>query len=371
VTPTTGTVIEARQGEHRYEVRIGPDALAPLAGLAAEHDLVAVLSAAPVLRTPFARRARATLERTGKVALVHVLPDGERGKALRQTERAAAALLRAGATRRSLVVAIGGGAVSDAAGFAAATFMRGIPWVAVPTTLLAMVDAAIGGKTGVNLPAMKNAVGAFHPPRAVLADPAALATLPARELRSGLGEVVKYAALDPSLLGRVTALRGRAPDAALVAACARAKVEVVARDPLERGARKLLNLGHTFGHGVEAAGRFERYTHGEAVAIGTAFAFRLAARLGRIGPLAVAELEEALAGAGLPVRLAAADARRAAALMATDKKRTAAGLRWVLPRAEGAAWTVEWDVEADAAAVGEAVGEVSEARRARRSAAGV
>jgi len=353
------TVLEARQGEQRYEVHIGPEALAPLEALARGHDSVAVISAGRVLRTPVARRALAALSRARPVALVHVLPDGERGKTLRETERAAAALLRAGATRRSLVVAIGGGAVTDAAGFAAATFMRGIGWVAIPTTLLAMVDAAIGGKTGVNLPRMKNAVGAFHPPRAVLADPSALATLPLREVRSGLGEVMKYAALEPALLGRVTSLGGRAPGAELVAACARAKIEIVARDPLERGERKLLNLGHTFGHGVEAAGRFERFTHGEAVAIGTAFAFRLAALLGRIGPLAVAEVEEAIAGVGLPVRLAPAVARRAAALMATDKKRTAAGLRWVLPRADGAAWKVEWDVPAGADAVAEAVGQVS------------
>ncbi|HUL58324.1 MAG TPA: 3-dehydroquinate synthase family protein, partial [Anaeromyxobacteraceae bacterium] len=354
-----------RQGEHRYEVRIGPDALQPLASLAGGHDSVAVISAARVLRTPVARRALTALSRSRPVALVHALPDGERGKTLREVERAAAALLRAGGTRRSLVVAIGGGAVTDAAGFVAATFMRGIGWVAIPTTLLAMVDAAIGGKTGVNLPTMKNAVGAFHPPRAVLADPAALDTLPPRELRSGLGEVLKYGALEPGLLGRVTGLGGRAPGAELLAACARAKVEIVARDPLERGERKLLNLGHTFGHGVEAAGGFERFTHGEAVAIGTAFAFRLAALLGRIGPLAVAEMEEAIAGMGLPVRLEPAEARRASALMATDKKRTAAGLRWVLPRAAGGAWTVEWDVPAGADAVAEAVRQVSASTPAR------
>jgi 3-dehydroquinate synthetase len=358
-------VIEARQGDHRYEVRVGPGALEPLPRLAAEHDSVALLSSRPVLDAPCGRRALAALESTGRLALVHVLHDGERGKTLAETGRAASALLRAGATRRSLVVALGGGAVSDAAGFAAATFMRGIPWVAVPTTLLAMVDAAIGGKTGVNLPTMKNAVGAFHPPRAVLADPAALGTLPPRELRSGMGEVAKYAALDPSLLGRVTSLGRRTPGPDLVAACARAKVEVVAKDPMERGARKLLNLGHTFGHGVEAAGRFETFTHGEAVSVGIAFAFRLAAQLGRIGPLAVAEVEDALSGLGLPVRIGAAEARRALALMATDKKRTAAGLRWVLPRAEGPAWTVDWDVAADAAAVAEAAREVALERRAR------
>jgi len=125
----------------------------------------------------------------------------------------------------------------------------------------------------------------------------------------------------------------------------------VARDPGERGERKLLNLGHTFGHGVEAAGAFSRYTHGEAVAVGLCFAFRLAARLGRIGPLAVAELEEAVRGAGLPARVPPALARRARGLMATDKKRTAGGLRWVLPRAEGAGWKVDWDVPASEDAV--------------------
>jgi 3-dehydroquinate synthetase len=256
-------------------------------------------------------------------------------------------------------VAIGGGAVSDAAGFLAATFMRGVAWAAVPTTLLAMVDAAIGGKTAVNLPRAKNAVGAFHPPAAVLADPGALDTLPARELRSGMGEVVKYALLRPELMGKVVALGRERPDAALVAACAAAKVEIVEEDPTEQGARKLLNLGHTFGHGVEAAGGFARFTHGESVAIGLAFAFRLAARLGRLGPLAVAEAEDAIRGAGLPVRLPAAAARRAAALMVFDKKRTAGGLRWVLPRARGAAWDVEWDVAADGRAVEATVRDVS------------
>ena len=352
-------VIAARQGAQAYDVVVGPGAAERVVALAARHDRVAVVTARPVLRSPPAARAVALLRRGAGLALVHLLPDGERGKSLGELERAAARLLRAGCTRRSLVVAVGGGAVSDAAGFLAATFMRGVEWVAIPTTLLAMVDAAIGGKTGVNLPVAKNAVGAFHPPAAVLADPAALATLPARELRSGMGEVLKYAALRPELLGRVAALGRAPPSPALVAACARAKVDVVRRDPTEQAARKLLNLGHTFGHGVEAAGRFERFTHGEAVAIGLAFAFRLAARLGRLGPLAVAEVEDAIRGAGLPVRVPAAVARGASALMVYDKKRSAGGLRWVLPRAEGAAWTVEWDVEAPADAVGATAREIA------------
>lgn len=358
-----GEAIDALQGDRRYEVRIGPGAAEGVVGLAAAHDRVAIVTARPVLRSPPAARALALLREEAAAATVHVLPDGERGKTLAELERAAVHLLRAGCTRKSLVVAIGGGAVSDAAGFLAATFMRGIGWAAIPTTLLAMVDAAIGGKTAVNLPSAKNAVGAFHPPLAVMADPAALRTLRARELRSGMGEVLKYAALRPAMMGKVAALGSEAPDTDLVAACARIKVEVVRQDPTEKGARKLLNLGHTFGHGIEAAGRFERYTHGESVAVGLAFAFRLAARLGRVGPLAVAEVEDAIRGAGLPVRVPAAVARRAAALMGYDKKRTASGLAWVLPRAQGASWAVDWDVPAPAAAVAAAIAEISGDRR--------
>jgi 3-dehydroquinate synthetase len=362
MTATRAAAVEAItavQGDHRYEVRVGRGAAEAVLEVAGGHDRIAVVTARPVLRSPVARRAVALLRRAAPVAAVHLLPDGERGKTLAELERAAVKLLRAGCTRRTLVVAIGGGAVSDAAGFLAATFMRGVPWAAVPTTLLAMVDAAIGGKTAVNLPVAKNAVGAFHPPVAVLAEPAALATLPAREIRSGLGEVLKYAALRPALLGRFVALRGTVPDAGLVAECARAKVDVVRVDPTEHAERKLLNLGHTFGHGVEAAGGFSRWTHGESVAIGLAFAFRLAAHMGRIGPLAVAEIEDAISSAGLPARVPAAVARRAATLMGYDKKRTAAGLCWVLPRARGASWTVEWDVAAPAPAVAATVREIS------------
>jgi 3-dehydroquinate synthase len=352
-------VLEARQGAHAYPVRVGGGVADGLTELARGRDRVALVTCAPVLVTPFAGRAARALGRAGNLALTHVLPDGERGKTLRELERAATALLRAGCTRRSLVVALGGGAVSDAAGFLAATYMRGVDWAAAPTTLLAMVDAALGGKTAVNLPGAKNAVGAFHPPAAVLADPAALRTLPERERRSGLGEVVKYGALRPALLPRVreAARRGRA-DAALVAACAEVKLEVVERDPSERGERKLLNLGHTFGHGVEAAGGFRRYTHGEAVAIGLAFAFRLARALGRVDGAAVEALEATLAAAGLPARVPPALARKAVALMAHDKKRTAAGLSWVLPRGAGERWTVEWDVTASEDALAAALREI-------------
>jgi 3-dehydroquinate synthetase len=355
--------IAARQEEHAYEVRVGGGVTGALSGLARGRDRVALVSCARVLATPFGERAVRALERAGNLALVHALPDAERGKTFAALEQAASRLLRAGATRRSLVVALGGGAVTDAAGFLAATFMRGVAWAAVPTTLLGMVDAALGGKTAVNLPLAKNAVGAFHPPAAVLADPASLATLAPRQLRSGFGEVLKYALLRPALLREAAAAAraGRAP-ASLVAACAGIKVEIVARDPKERGERKLLNLGHTYGHGVEAAGGFARYTHGEAVAVGLAFAFRLARALGRVDGEAVAAAEEAIEAAGLPVRVPPPIARQARRLMGYDKKRTAGGLMWVLPLGRAGSWTVEWDVAVDARAVDATVKEIGETR---------
>jgi 3-dehydroquinate synthase len=352
-------IIAARQGDHSYPVHVGQGALRALPPLAEGVDRIALVTCRRVLRTPIGMELVAWLE-GAPLAVTHVLADGEEGKTLAELERAAVALLRSGCTRRSLVVALGGGAVTDAAGFLAATFMRGIPWIAVPTTLLGMVDAAIGGKTAVNLPVAKNAVGAFHPPRAVLADPTALETVPRRELRSGMGEVLKYGALEEDLLAQFAGACERGVvDAAVIASCARMKVDVVAEDPTEQGPRKLLNLGHTFGHGVEAAGRFSRYTHGEAVAIGLAFAFRLARRLGRIGDGPVQTIEQALVGARLPIRIPAALARKAVELMAFDKKRTARGLRWVLPRTRGDAWGVEWDVEAGAKEVQDTVREIS------------
>jgi 3-dehydroquinate synthase len=356
-------VLQARQAGRRYPIEIGPVLPARLVEVVAGRDRVALVTCARVRATPLGRRVEAALRRGAPLAATVVLPDGEQGKTLAQLERAAVRLLEAGLTRRSLVVGLGGGAVTDAAGFLAAVFMRGVEWVAVPTTLLAMVDAAIGGKTAVNLPVAKNAVGAFHPPVAVLSDPRMLATLPPRELASGLGEVLKYGFLRPASLGRVAeAARLRRADARLVADCARVKAEVVARDPTERGERSLLNLGHTFGHGVEAAGGFSRWTHGEAVAVGTAFAFRLARRLGRVGDAEVERAEAALRGAGLPVRIPAAAARRAVTLMGHDKKRTAAGLRWVLPAQRGSGWVVEWDVPAARAAVDATVREIGGTR---------
>jgi 3-dehydroquinate synthetase len=193
----------------------------------------------------------------------------------------------------------------------------------------------------------------------VFSDPAALATLPPRELRSGLGEVLKYGLLRPGILDRLAAeARTGRVSGRTIAGCAAVKLEVVERDPRERAERKLLNLGHTFGHGVEAAGGFRRWKHGEAVAVGLAFSFRLARVLGRVGDAEVERVEAVLREAGLPVNVDPSAARKARLLMTHDKKRSAAGLLWVLPIRRPRDWAVEWDVVADPVAVREAAREM-------------
>jgi len=260
------------------------------------------------------------------------------------------ALARLGATRDAAVVALGGGVVGDLAGFAAACWMRGIDVVQVPTTLLAMVDSAVGGKTAVDLPAGKNLVGAFHPPRAVIADTGVLRTLPDRELRAGLAEVVKYGAIfDRGFLdwldAHADALLG-GDDAALAEAIARScafKADVVARDPYEHGDRAMLNFGHTFGHAIEAeqgyaGGASDALNHGEAVAVGMVLAARLSTALQRAPAADADRLQALLARFGLPTALPAGlQPAGLLARMRLDKKADAAGLRFILWNGAGAA----------------------------------
>lgn len=276
---------------------------------------------------------------------VALVAPGERSKGVAGLEALWTALREAGLDRDGLVVALGGGVVGDLAGFAAATWLRGVRVVHAPTTLLSMVDSAVGGKTGIDLGG-KNLVGAFHQPSAVVADLAWLATLPAREVTSGLGEAWKTAVLagDPLLADLERAApRARAGDPAallpLVAACAAHKAAVVGRDEREAGERASLNLGHTLGHALEARalalGR--DLAHGAAVAIGVAFACRLARALGWLDEPARARLLAAGAALGLPLAppwpVTLDDLRP---LLALDKKARAGRLRWVLPRGPGA-----------------------------------
>jgi 3-dehydroquinate synthase len=290
----------------------------------------------PVLQASLARH------RPDLRMAVHVMRPGESEKTLDEWRRVVDALAGLGATRDGTVVALGGGVVGDLAGFAAACWMRGIDVVQVPTTLLAMVDSSVGGKTAVDLPTGKNLVGAFHPPCAVIADTAALATLPDRELRAGLAEVVKYGAVfDAEFLheldAQADALLARAPTAladAVLRSC-RYKAAVVARDPFERGERALLNFGHTFGHAIETeqgyAGTTGGLVHGEAVAVGMVLAARLSAAVGRAPERDAAALAALLQRFGLPTALPAGlDPDALLARMRLDKKADATGLRFVL-----------------------------------------
>jgi 3-dehydroquinate synthase len=221
--------------------------------------------------------------RTGSGDEPILLPDGERFKTTLTVQRIYDALVKARCDRGAAIIAAGGGVVGDVAGFAAATYMRGLPIVQVPTTLLAQVDSAIGGKVGVNHPLGKNLIGAFHHPRAVLIDPGLLGTLPRREFRAGLYEVIKYGVIaSPTLLtlleARLPSLFKREPDAlvpAIYESC-RIKADVVARDERESGLRRILNFGHTAGHALEAVTKYRRFRHGEAVAYGMLVASQLA-----------------------------------------------------------------------------------------------
>lgn len=263
-----------------------------------------------------------------------VIPAGENQKTPAASADLCARFADLGLDRRGCVIALGGGVIGDLAGFAAATFMRGVRWVSVPTTLLAMIDASVGGKTGVNLPAGKNLVGAFHPSALVVTDPLALATLPAAERANGMAEVVKHAVIgSPSLFD---ALEQRQAFGSLrqIAETIRVKTRVVEVDPFEQGERAKLNLGHTIGHAVE---KVSGYTvrHGAAVAIGMVAEGRLAERLGIAGANTIARIAALLDRLGLPTAYRGSTARSLLAAMAADKKRADARLRFSLPASIG------------------------------------
>jgi len=284
-------------------------------------------------------RLLASLRDAGMEPVALPVPRGEAAKSARAVERLWRRLAAARIGRDGGIVAVGGGATGDLAGFAAATYMRGVALAHVPTTLLAMVDSSIGGKTGIDLPEGKNLAGAFHPPAAVFADPALLASLPRRQVSSGLAEVVKTAFLaDRESVGQVGRSAERvldhdlAPATLLAALSAEVKAAVVSADEREAGPREVLNFGHTLGHAYEAASGY-RVTHGEAVAVGMVFACALAEVLGLAPRTLRPALEDLLVRCGLPVR--ARIPARAWDLLAVDKKARRGASRWVLPRRVG------------------------------------
>ncbi len=280
-----------------------------------------------------------SLSSAGISPSVHLMPEGEHSKTLRSVEAIYQSCLRHKLDRSSWIVALGGGVAGDVAGFAAATYLRGIPLVQVPTTLLAMVDSSIGGKTGVDLKEAKNYVGSFYQPKLVWADIQTLKTLPEREFINGLAEVIKYGVIwDPKLFQTLEAkIRGLKNDFStaetIVRRCAEIKAKVVSEDEKEtKGLREILNFGHTWGHVIETMGQYKIYKHGEAISIGMCAAGQMAAEEGLWSKDELTRMEDLLEHAGLPLKLLKPiPAKPAMQILARDKKNLGGRLRFVLP----------------------------------------
>jgi 3-dehydroquinate synthase len=339
-----------RDGLRRIEVRLGEDRSYPVVvGRGWLEDLAVhvplppsarralVVTQEPVVAAGHVAPVEAALEAAGLEVAGHLVPDGEAAKTIDVLGGIWRAVAQVPLTRGDLVVAVGGGVVGDLAGFAAATYARGIAVLQVPTTLLAQVDAAIGGKTGINLPEGKNLVGAFHQPVAVACDVGVLGTVPPRVLLEGFGEVVKYGLIHDHLVlerleQRTQLVRGDDLSVLeeLVARSAAAKAKIVAADERESGVRAYLNFGHTYGHAVETLTGYDEVLHGEAVAIGMVVALRLGERLGHT-PLELRQRAEHLIGElGLPVRGPSLDREAVWEVMARDKKAGPDGVRFVV-----------------------------------------
>jgi 3-dehydroquinate synthase len=340
-TPSRSYTVEYGRGELR---RVG----ALLSALGTPTG-VSIVSAPRVWRACGRAVSRGLARDGGRTKpLLALLPDGERAKTLGCFEQLCRTLARGHLDRGGLLLAVGGGTVGDVAGFAAATYLRGIRLVHVPTTLVAQVDSAIGGKTGVNLPEGKNLVGAFYQPALVIADPALLATLPPREYRSGIHEVIKYAVLGDRHLfefleNRMAAVvrQERAALDWVIPRCIALKAQIVGRDERDTGVREALNLGHTFGHALESLTSYRRYLHGEAVGWGLVAAARLAVAIGWLPGGDAQRIEALVDRAGpLPPLVRFAPARWIAAML-SDKKSRGGRLRFLLPHEIGAVRAAE------------------------------
>ncbi|RCX32936.1 3-dehydroquinate synthase [Thioalbus denitrificans] len=329
-------------GERSYPIHIGPDLIGRAELVLSRLPGSQVLIVSNETVAPLYLDRVAAMFPDQQVDTV-ILPDGEEFKTLETTQRIFDALLAQRHNRTTTLVALGGGVVGDICGFAAACYQRGVAFIQVPTTLLAQVDSSVGGKTGVNHPLGKNMIGAFHQPRCVIIDTRTLDTLDDRQLSAGLAEVIKYGLIRDAgffawLEENLERLRARDQSAlaeAIERSC-RNKAEVVAADEYEAGCRALLNLGHTFGHAIEAGMGYGTWLHGEAVAAGMLLAADLSVRQGLLDPDAVARIRSLLERAGLPVRVPALmTVDRFLELMAVDKKVLDGRLRLVLLRAIG------------------------------------
>ena len=338
--PMEARIVRVALADRPYGVRIEPGLLARagehLAALTASRR--AMLLSDSNVSGRFGPTLRESLAKAGISSdAACVIPAGEEHKTLDQIGRAYDAFLRAKIERNTTIIALGGGVIGDMAGFVAATVLRGVPFLQVPTTLLAMVDASVGGKTGVNHAVGKNLIGAFHQPIAVFADPETLKTLPTRELRGGLAECIKHDVIrDADGFARLERNIGKALAldvdylADLVAHNVAIKARVVEADPFEKGERAHLNFGHTFGHAIENVSHYE-YSHGESVALGMAAAAHLAVELKMLDDASRKRIVSLIEKAGLPARGLALDTDNVVDAMAFDKKVKSGRLRFVLP----------------------------------------
>ncbi|RZA31972.1 MAG: 3-dehydroquinate synthase [Lysobacteraceae bacterium] len=338
MNPQASTILNVELGERSYPITIGPGLLDDAALLARHIDggkaaIVTNTTVAPL----YLARVAGALRAGGREVVEIVLPDGEEHKTWQSLNLVFDALLAAKCDRKTTIVALGGGVIGDLAGFAASSYMRGVPFVQVPTTLLSQVDSSVGGKTGINHPLGKNMIGAFYQPRAVIADTATLDTLPPRELAAGLAEVIKHGAiLDAAYFDWIEAniekLVAREP-AAMAYAIARSceiKAEVVRKDEREGGLRAVLNFGHTFGHAIESGLGYGTWLHGEAVGCGMVMATDLSARLGLVDAATVERVRKLVQAAGLPVVAPDLGHARWIELMAVDKKNEGGAIKFIL-----------------------------------------
>jgi 3-dehydroquinate synthase len=338
--------VEVSLGLRSYPIFIGGNLLPKLGWQCAKFRLgkrCAIISDRNVARL-YAKKAMASLQKAGFEPVLITVPADETSKSLKTVQTCCDQLARHRLERKSFIVALGGGVVGDLAGFVAAVYLRGIDFVQAPTTLLAQVDSSVGGKVGVNLPAGKNLVGAFYQPRFVLCDLSALATLPARQFRSGLAEVIKYGIIrDGALFGRLERdlglllERDPAALAETISRCCEIKAEIVAKDEKEGGLRAILNFGHTIGHALEAISGYGKFLHGEAISIGQVAAAGLSVAVSGLSAGEAQRIEALFRRAGLPVaiHLSAPQRARLFEAMRLDKKVSGGEIQFVLARRIG------------------------------------
>ncbi len=339
-------LIRVELGDRSYDIHVAPGLLAQCGQFCRDLKLghrclmISDANVAPL----YGHIVRESLREAGFMPHVFVVPAGETSKSQATLSLAYDEALLHGMDRKSFVVALGGGVVGDLAGYAAATFLRGIPFVQIPTTLMAMVDSSVGGKTGINLPQGKNLIGAFHQPSAVIADLSAFTTLPDREYISGLAEVVKYGVIQDadffaSLEKNADRILAREPEtlAQVVARCCECKAEVVRLDERESGLRAILNFGHTLAHAIEQAAGYGKFLHGEAVAIGMAYAAALSVSVAGLSNEAAERIIRLLEKFGLPAAVSGLNWSAVRRAMKTDKKNAGGTVRFVLAREIGRA----------------------------------